>query len=341
MSISRVVTRLAPAVAAAAAVSVPVSSVAVASTPPDSVSTVTVEGAFGPVDIPADPQRIVVDLVALDYITALGLDTDNVVAVFGAGFFADDHYLADVLQRDDLVDPGFVFEANIEAIAALDPDLVIAPYDQIDGAPGLEALQDLASVLVVPTSDIRDDSARYGGTASFQDWRTTLRTFGELLDRSAEAEEYIAGTEADIAAVRDEHGELIDSISATEIKSTPDFVAVNMLASAGESGVLGTILMSELGFTAPPALAEIAPDEFGSLELSDENLAVIDGDVLFVEVRSDATDHSDSPLWSTLDVVANDAVFMVGNHWEYGGAMAAREVLADIDAALDELASRR
>ena len=31
----------------------------------------------------------------------------------------------------------------------------------------------------------------------------------------------------------------------------------------------------------------------------------------------------------------------VGNHWEYGGAVAARVVLADITAALDRLGRRR
>jgi hypothetical protein len=32
---------------------------------------------------------------------------------------------------------------------------------------------------------------------------------------------------------------------------------------------------------------------------------------------------------------------VVGNHWEYGGATAARVVLDDIGAALDDLAARR
>src|SRR5262245_11306593 len=99
-------------------------------------TTRTVQGADGPAEIPVDPQRIVGDLMALDYLSALGVDTAHFVGVFGAEFFEPDHYLADVLQRADLVDPGFVFEANLEALAAAEPDLIIAPFDQIDGAPG-------------------------------------------------------------------------------------------------------------------------------------------------------------------------------------------------------------
>ena len=146
-----------------------------ASLPAASPAVRTVQGADGPVEIPADPQRIVGDLMSLDYMSALGIDTDRFVGVFGAEFFAADHYLAEVLQRPDLVDPGFAFEANLEALAAAEPDLIIAPFDQIDGAPGLDAMREIAPVLIVPTSETRDPGVRYGGAASFQDWRTTLR----------------------------------------------------------------------------------------------------------------------------------------------------------------------
>jgi hypothetical protein len=40
-------------------------------------------------------------------------------------------------------------------------------------------------------------------------------------------------------------------------------------------------------------------------------------------------------------VVEEGGVVLVGNHWEFGGAVAAREVTADIDAALTEFDSRR
>ena len=85
----------------------------------------------------------------------------------------------------------------------------------------------------------------------------------------------------------------------------------------------------------------MAPDEYGLVELSPENVALVDGDLVFLEVRESSTRHEDNPLWPTLQVVQADAVFPVGNHWEYGGAVAARRVLEDIDAALDTLVSRR
>ena len=297
--------------------------------------TRTVEGADGPIEIPANPQRIV-DLMSLDHMSALGMDTAAFIGVFGADFFDDDHYLAEVLRRPDLVDPGFAFEANLEALAAAEPDLIIAPFDQIDGAPGLDAMRQIAPVLIVPTSETADPGVRHGGAASFQDWRTTMRHYGAVLDRSDEAEAYIAETEADVAALRADHGPLIDATTATEMKSTTDFVAINALSSALESGVLGTILLSELGFQPPPAQAAATIDEYGTIELSPENLGLVDGDLLFVEVREGVREFESNPLWPTLQVVKDGGVVEVGNHWEYGGAVAARVVLDDIRAALDD-----
>ncbi len=305
-------------------------------------TTVTVAGAYGDIEVPSDPQRIVTDMLTVDYLTALGFDTSKIVAVFDTRWFREQegHYLSDFFANEELVDPGNQFDANVEAVAVARPDLILLPFDQIDGAEQQDELGQIAPLLVVPTSEGREPGTRYGGDASFQDWRGTIRAYGEVLGMQDEAEAYVAETDAQLAALREEHGELIDETTASQVKSTPDYVALNVLATAKKSGALGTILMSELGFQSPPQQESIKPDEWGTLDLSAENLDVIDGDLLFLEVRDGSTDHEKGPLWPTLDVVKNDAVFVVGNHWEYGGAVAAREVIADIDEALTTLAER-
>jgi len=312
------------------------------SNPASSGETVTVEGAYGPIEIPADPQRIVADLMTVDYLTALGYDTSKIVGVFEAEWFMsnDDHYLADFFDENQPMDPGPTWDVNLEALAAAEPDLILAPFDQIDRSEMLGQMQQIAPTLVVPTSEGEDPEGRYDGTASFQDWRSTIRSYGEILGLDEEAETYIAETEGEIAALTDEYGELIAETSATEAKSTPDYMAINVLAENNDRGVLGSILMSELGFTAPAILDGIEPDEYGTIELSEENIDLLDAEMLFLEVREDATGHSDSPLWETLSVVQNDDVVTVGNHWEYGGAVAARLVLDDIRAALETYSAK-
>jgi len=299
--------------------------------------------AAAPEETAAAPEyeRIVGDLMTVDYLTALGYDTSRIVGVFDRDYFvaADGHYLADSLA--DAADIGSTYEPNLEQIASLDPDVILLPQDQIDGSDFLDELEAIAPVEQITTSGTDNPEVRYGGTASFQDWRTTLRSYGEALGMSDDAEAYIEESEGLLDALRTEHGELISSITATEAKSTPDHMAINALSSAADAGVLGSILMSELGFQAPPAQASVTPDEYGSIELSAENIDLVDGDLLFLEVREGSTDHEQSPLWPTLGVVQSDGVVIVGNHWEYGGAVAAREVIEDIDAALDALAEAR
>ncbi|WP_243056328.1 ABC transporter substrate-binding protein [Nocardioides sp. SR21] len=302
-------------------------------------TTRVVESAYGEVEIPAEPQRIIADLMTVDYLTALGYDTNNVIGVFGLDFHASDeeHYLADELARDDLFDPGFPYEVDLEAVAAADPDLILLPFDQIDGAKGREKLAAIAPLVAVPTSEEDADGGRYGGTASFQDWRGTLRSYGELLDREDEAEAYIAETEAEIEELREEHADLIAGTEVVQAKSTPDYVAINPIET--DLAALGSILLGELGFHEPAAVQDAEIDEWGSVDVSQENTTLLDGDLLFLEVREGSDRHEGSPLWGTLDVVQNDRVVTVGNHWQFGGAVGAREVLADIDETLTELAA--
>jgi iron complex transport system substrate-binding protein len=115
----------------------------------------------------------------------------------------------------------------------------------------LEQIKQIAPTLVIPTSEGEDPESRYGGTASFQDWRSTIRSYASVLGLEEEAEAYIAESEAELAALDAEYGDLISSTTATEAKSTPDSMAINVLSANSERGVLGSILMSELGFTAP------------------------------------------------------------------------------------------
>jgi len=294
-----------------------------------------VGGAYGEVEIPAEPQRILADLMTVDYLIALGYDTSAIVGVFGGDWYAeeDSHYLHEEVSRERLVDPGFAYEADLEEVAAADPDLILVPFDQIDGVETKDQLADIAPLLAVPTSESTKSDERYAGTASFQDWRGTLRAYGAVLGREDEAEAYIAESEEMLEELRTEHADLIETTAVVQAKSTPDYVAITPLTT--DQGALGSILLNELGFQQPDQLDAVEPDEWGSIEISEENTSLLDGDLLFLEVREGSTEHEKSPLWSTLDVVRNDGVVVVGNHWEFGGAVGARVVIEDIDAALD------
>lgn len=301
-------------------------------------TTRVVQSAYGEVEIPTEPQRIIADVLTIDYLTALGYDTANIVGVFGLDYYADDedYYLHEEVARDGLVDPGWAFEVNVEKVAAAQPDLILLPFDQIDGAEAREQLAEIAPLVAVPTSESTPEEGRYGGTASFQDWRGTLRSYGEILDREDEAEAYIEETEGIVDDLREEHADTIAMTRVVQAKSTPDYVAVNPITN--DKAAIGSILLRELGFTEPEAVVSAEADEWGSIELSQENTTLLDGDLLFLEVRENTKRHEKSPLWNTLQVVKNDRVVIVGNHWQVGGALAAREILEDIDETLATIA---
>ena len=300
-------------------------------------TTRVVQSAYGDVEIPTEPKRIFADVLTIDYLTALGYDTDNVVGIFGAGYHSgdEDYYQHAEVSRDDIIDPGDVYEPNVEQVAAAKPDLILVPFDQIDGVEAREQLAAIAPLVAVPTSEEKTEEGRYGGTASFQDWRGTLRAYGVILDREDEAEAYIEETEDLIEGLRQEHADTIADTRVVQAKSTPDYVAVNPITNA--KAAIGSILLRELGFVEPDAVVNAKADEWGSIDLSPENTSLLDGDLLFLEVREDSTRHEESPLWNTLDVVRNDRVVTVGNHWQVGGAVAAREILADVDQTLTQI----
>lgn len=93
----------------------------------------------GVVATPAQPEKIVVfDVSALDTLDALGVKPDGVVRPV----FVD--YLNDVTENADVV--GSLFEPDFEAIAAMQPDLIIA------GGRSQRAIPDLEKI--APTIDM-------------------------------------------------------------------------------------------------------------------------------------------------------------------------------------------
>src|SRR5690554_5048472 len=83
-------------------------------------STVSITHANGQTDVPSNPQKtVVLDLALLDIVHAL----DVPVAAVSSGRFS-----GTLAQYDDESIPkvGSMFEPDVEAIRAVDPDLIIA-----------------------------------------------------------------------------------------------------------------------------------------------------------------------------------------------------------------------
>ncbi|MEM1333526.1 MAG: ABC transporter substrate-binding protein, partial [Actinomycetota bacterium] len=149
---------------------------------------------------------------------------------------------------------------NFEAIAALQPDLILAINLRLDENE-YETLAAIAPTVARPVGTVEAEVP----------WRLRQEVIGVALGRVEEAAAAIARTEARFAAVREQH---------------PEFAGLEAtLANVQESGMVNTYdlgdaryqFLLDLGFDAPEALEGRADDD---LFVSLERLDVIDADVV-------------------------------------------------------------
>ena len=243
----------------------------------------TVEHAFGHTEVPAEPRRIVVlnQYSLLDYLVAVG-----VKPVGSSGDQAAGYPFGRWLQgkTDGVEMVGGTESPNLEKIAALRPDLILANPWQTDLAP---ALSQIAPTIGVPLT--------YAG------YEEEFRFVAGLVGRGAQAEEVIARHRARLEAFKSAMGTRLASTEVSVARLLPGQIRVE-----GKSYV--TTLLSGAGLRRPPAhTAE-------GLKLSAEQLPAIDGDVLFVYSAANAAAEADnakaraefaqSPLWA--DAVLDD-----------------------------------
>lgn len=151
----------------------------------------------------------------------------------------------------------------IEQIAALEPDLILGNW-QIDSADAYNTLAAVAPT-VAPLSETGVDN-----------WAEQLRALGTLLDRSGDAEQVIADTEAQIEAAALPGLEGKTAVLAQYMFSTDQFVVV----ADPDDGAAA--LFSQLGMTLPPSLVDEAGISQGRVMLSPERVDALVADLLII-----------------------------------------------------------
>lgn len=210
-------------------------------------ATRTVQSAYGPVDVPVDPQRVfALDEYAGAAMLYSGLEPVAVFAPFRA------RIPLSVLQDRGVEVTEIVFgEWNIEQIAAVDPDMIVMTDV---GDPNLiENLGGIAPTVVLPfVAPWADIVAAVGDAAGTPEVATTITD--ELTARLAELQAESADQTFSILATGPQFGTF----------------------SLGVGGV-GSSILEQAGYLRPEA--QLAPPDLGvSLSLSPENLGDHDGD---------------------------------------------------------------
>ncbi|WP_059006089.1 ABC transporter substrate-binding protein [Streptomyces specialis] len=280
--------------------------------------TRTVETAMGPVEVPENPQRVVVlDTAELDSLITLGVTPVGAVqADVNAEFLT---YLPED-QLAGIENVGQIAAPNLEAINELDPDLIIG--SKVRDEQRYDELSAIAPTVFTETVGAP--------------WKENFLVHADALNKTEEAEAVVAEYEAHVA-------EVTEAIGGAEVAADTEVSMLRFIEGGntrlyGRENYIGTIL-EDVGL-GRPAIADEAEDGF-AVEVSPEQVDQADGDVIFYTSygAADASGEQEAvggPLWDDLTAVQNDRAFHVDDQlWFLGiGYTAAEQILDELEGYL-------
>lgn len=285
-----------------------------------SEATRTVETAMGPVEVPENPQRVVVlDTAELDSLLTLGVKPVGAVRADVADGFLG--YLPGDFT-EGIENVGNIAAPNLEAIDDLNPDLIIGNIARDE-----ERYDELSEIAPTVFGD------RPGGP-----WKENFLIHAAALNKEAEAEAAIATYQEQVDAVTDALGGP-EAAAATEV-SILRFIEGADARIYATDNYIGTLL-ADVG-VARPAITEESEDGF-MVEVSSEQVDLADGDVLYYSSYGDTAESGEAAavggaIWEGMTAVQNGRVFPIDDElWFLGiGYTAAAEVLAQLEETLPE-----
>lgn len=241
-------------------------------------TTITYESETGPVEVPADPKRVVVlatyagNVAALD-VNLVGVDSWS---KSNPGY---DSYLADVEE---------VSEENLEKIIELDPDLII----------GSSTTQNLDKIKeIAPTVTFT-----YGKV----DYLTQHLEIGKLLNKEKEAQSWIDDFKERSAVAGKEIKAKIGEDATVSVIENFD----KQLYVFGDNWGRGTeVIYQAMGLNMPEKVKEMAL-EAGYYALSLEVLPKYAGDyVIFSKVADQDNSFQETDVFKNIPAVQNGQLF--------------------------------
>ncbi|MEQ3550307.1 ABC transporter substrate-binding protein [Pseudonocardia nematodicida] len=280
--------------------------------------TRTEEGAFGPVEVPVSPERI----VATDFYTTYAL-LDVGVTVVATVEAATGGVLPSLQAAYDAIPKvGRAQEPSLEAIAAQEPDLILGTLTPALPEDLPERLSGVAPTLMLPA-----DGAP--GT-----WQQRAVRAAEVVGRGPEAEALRDRYEQRAREIGERHRDLLGRIRIGLVRGGAPGIAQVDLPDSWGGVVLGAI------GARMPAIAEGKPG--ASEEVSYEDLGVLDDcDILLHHADTDGGIQGntrrmlDAPTFQALPAVTAGRLYPLPNYYvaHYGQGEA---VLTELDRILGE-----
>jgi len=271
----------------------------------DTAATREVQHARGTTEVPVEPQRVVtLEPLELDTAAAVG------VVPVGAAVASNVVGVPAYLGLDGVEAVGSVPEPDLQAIAALKPDLILGTEARHSAL--YEQLSSIAPTVFIATQA--------------DPWRDNAALIGEALGREDETAALLEKVDARCGELADTYG--VDGETVQLIRPRDE----TTLSLYGPVSFAGSLLEC-VGFTIPDQ------DWADGLQadISPENILSAQADHVFV-TTADPSDDSTIPAAIVQNADAFPSVTLVDtSYWVSGvGPLGAQKVLDDIEQYLEE-----
>ena len=251
----------------------------------ESSETRKVETVKGEVEIPANPKKIVDISGSSEELVLLG---HNVVGTANVDSYDTENvpsYMKESLKDAKVVGHSMMETADVEAILACEPDLIIMSTRQ-------EQIYDELKE-IAPTVMLEDQS---------NDWEDKLEDIAELFGQEDEAQKwldaYYAKAEKLGKEIKKANGE--DTTYLTVLASSGSFMVFS-------EGGIGTVLKDDMKLPQPANMPE--QDSITLPTVTMEGLSEIDADhIIVIATESDKADLEASSVWSQIRAVKDGNV---------------------------------
>lgn len=245
--------------------------------------TITYQSETGPIEVPADPQRVILLSGFTGNVIDLGV---NVVGV-------DQWSKNNPTFKEELENVDEVSDESLEKIIELEPDLIIG----LSNIKNIDKLNEIAPTVTYTWGKL--------------DYLSQHVEIGKLLNKEAEAQKWVDDFKKRVEAAGDEIKAKIGEDATVSVIESYD----KQLYVYGENWARGTeILYQGMKLKMPEKVKEVAL-ESGYYTLSAEVLPEYAGDYVILSKYSDAdTSFQETETYKNIPAVKNNRVFeMEGN----------------------------
>jgi iron complex transport system substrate-binding protein len=278
-------------------------------TPKTEEISYTIEHAMGSTTIEGTPKRVVIlTNEGTEALLAMGVTPVGAVQSFTGDPWYD--HIADKLKDTKVV--GVESEVNVEAIAALKPDLIIG--NKMRQEKIYDQLKAIAPTVFAET--LRGD------------WKTNFTLYSKTLNKEAEGNKVLEAYDARITELKEKFGDKL-KMEVSMVRFMAGEVRIY------HKDTFSGVILNDLGFARPESQNV---DDFAERNVTKERIPAMEGDILFYFTYETGDgkgselekDWINDPLFNNLEVAKKGQVHRVNDvTWNTAGGVLAANLMLD------------